>query len=199
MGTNCAPLLADLLHDYVSAAMILFSWGGTSHIPKSFSLTRRYIDDLITINNPQIDGAIGKIYPSALTLKETNLSDHRVAYLDRHLEIEKGKLVMSLYDKRDYFPFRVQNYPHLDSNVPCMPMYGVYISQLLRFAHTCNRYSDFLAHHKRLARTLLVQGFQYGLLCRKFKQFYQSHYSLVQRYSHSMTQHVQEGVDSQTG
>ena len=48
-----------------------------------------------------------------------------MAYLDCQLEIEKGKLVMSLYDKRDDFPFRVQNYPHLDSNVPCMPMYGV--------------------------------------------------------------------------
>ena len=107
MGTNCAPLLADLLYDYESTAMILFSWGGVSPVPKSFSLTRRYIDDLITINNPQFDGAIGKIYPSALTLKEKNLSDHWVAYLDRQLEIEKGKLVMSLYDKRDDFPFKV--------------------------------------------------------------------------------------------
>ena len=92
--------------------------------------------------------------------------DHRVAYLDRQLEIEKGKLVMSLYDKRDDFPFRVQNYPHLDSNVPCMPMYGVYISHLPRFASACDSYSDFLARHKRLVRTLLDQGFRYGLLCR---------------------------------
>ena len=31
MGTNCAPLLADLLlHDYESAVKILFSWGDTS-------------------------------------------------------------------------------------------------------------------------------------------------------------------------
>ena len=81
-GTNCAPLLADLLHDYESAAMILFSPEGTSPIPKSFSWTRRYLDDLITINNPRFDGTITKIYPSALNLKETNLSDHQVAYLD---------------------------------------------------------------------------------------------------------------------
>ena len=68
MGTNCAPLLTDLLlHDYESTAKILFSRGGTSPIPKSFSLTRRYIDDLITIS---FDGAIRKIYPSALTLKK---------------------------------------------------------------------------------------------------------------------------------
>ena len=83
--------------------------GGTSPNSKSFCLTKLYIDDHIAINNPPFDGTIGKIYPSTLTLKETNLSDHRVAYLDRQLEIEKGKLVMSLYDKRDDFPFRVQN------------------------------------------------------------------------------------------
>ena len=76
-------------------------------------------------------------------------------------------------------------------------MYGVYISQLLRFARTCDRYSDFLARHKRLVRTLLDQGFRYGLLCRKFKQFYPSHHSLNQRYPHSVTQHLREGVDSQ--
>ena len=80
-----------------------------------------HVKYILTINNPRFDSAIEKIYPSTLTLKETNLSDHRAAYLDRQLEIDKVKLVMSLYDKRDDFPFRVQNYPHLVSNVPCMP------------------------------------------------------------------------------
>ena len=78
-----------------------------------------------------------------------------------------------------------------------MPMYGVYISQFLRFARACDSYSDFLARHKRLVRTLLDRGFRHGLLCRKFKQFYRSHHSLIQRYSHLVTQHLREGVDSQ--
>ena len=60
-----------------------------------------------------------------------------------------------------------------------------------------DRYSDFLAHHKRLVRTLLDMGFRYGLHCRKIKQFYRSHHSLVQRYSHSATRHLREDVDSQ--
>ena len=76
-------------------------------------------------------------------------------------------------------------------------MYGVYISQLLRFARACDRYSDFLARHRCLVPKLLDQGFRYGFLCRKFKQFYRSHHSLVQRYSHSVMQHLREGVDSQ--
>ena len=61
---------------------------------------------------------------------------NRVANLDRQLEIEKVKLVMSVNDKRDDFPIKVQNYPHLDSNVSWMPMYRVYISQLFHFVPT---------------------------------------------------------------
>ena len=78
--------------------MIDFSCVDTSPIPKSFSLTTHYIDGLLTINNARFDRAIENINPSALTHKEMNFSEHRVAYLDRQLEIEEGKLG-SLYDK----------------------------------------------------------------------------------------------------
>ena len=43
----------------------------------------------------------------------------------------------------------------------------------------------------------MPQGFKYDLLCRKFKQFYRSHFNLISRYSKSVTQHLREGVDSQ--
>ena len=122
---------------------------------------------------------------------------HTLAYLDRQIEIRDRQLVMSLYDKRDDFPFAIHNYPHLDSNVPCMPTYGVYICQLLRFAKACDTYPDFLTRHQRLVATLMRQGFKYDLLCRKFKQFYRSHFDLISRYSKSVTQHLREGVDSQ--
>ena len=78
--------------------------------------------------------------PHTLSLKDTTLADYKVAYLDRQIEIRDRQLVISLYDKRDHFPFAVHNYPHLDSNVPCMPTYGVYISQLIRFAKACDTY-----------------------------------------------------------
>ena len=44
MGTNCAPLLAELiLHDYESSAMIRFSRTNGHPQAKSFEFTRRYI------------------------------------------------------------------------------------------------------------------------------------------------------------
>ena len=41
-----------------------------------------------------------------------------------------------IYDKRDDFNFDIVNFPFLDGDVPQRPSYGVYISQLIRFART---------------------------------------------------------------
>ena len=90
MGTNCAPLLPELLlHDYESSAMIRFSRTNGHPRAKSFEFTRLFIDDLISVNNPRFDKAIEKIYPSELTLKDTTLADGKVAYLDRQIEIRE--------------------------------------------------------------------------------------------------------------
>ena len=160
MGTNCAPLVAELLlHDYESSAMIRFSRTNGHPQAKSFEFTRRYKNDLIRVNKPRFDKAIEKIYPSDLTLTDTTLADGKVAYLDRRIEIRDRQLVMSLYDKRDDFPFAIHNYPHLDSNVPCMPTYGVYISQLIRFAKACDTYPDFLTLHQRLVERFSKPNF----------------------------------------
>ena len=39
-----------------------------------------------------------------------------------------------IYDKRDHFDFEIVNFPFLDGDVPHSTSYGVYISQLIRFA-----------------------------------------------------------------
>ena len=48
-----------------------------------------------------------------------------------------------LYDKRDYFNFEIVNFPFLDGDVPRSHSYGVYISQLIRFARVCSNVDDF--------------------------------------------------------
>ena len=39
-----------------------------------------------------------------------------------------------MYDKRDDFDFEIVNFPILDGDVPRSTSYGVYSSQLIRFA-----------------------------------------------------------------
>ena len=52
MGTNCAPLLADLfLYSYENEFLDNMIKGGLRRLVRSFNLCYRYIDDLIVFNN----------------------------------------------------------------------------------------------------------------------------------------------------
>ena len=48
--------------------------------------------------------------------------------------VENGFVSSKIYDKRDDFDFDIVNFPFLDGDVPRRASYGVYISQLIRFA-----------------------------------------------------------------
>ena len=85
------------------------------------------------------------MYSSQLTVEKTNKSDHLADYLDFTFIIDSGgKLSTRLYDKCNDFDFHIVNFPFLSSNIPSSPSYGVYISQLIRYARCCHtmRISD---------------------------------------------------------
>ena len=73
-----------------------------------------------------------------------------------------------IYDKRDDFDFEIVNFPFLDGDVPRSTTYGVYISQLIRFASASSHVADFNAHNKLLIQKLLKQGYQYHKIRKTF-------------------------------
>ena len=82
------------------------------------------------------------------------------SYFDCYLYIDNEKLITRLYDKRDDFNFPIVYFPFLISNIPSAPAYGVYVSQLIRYARACSNYQDFMDHGKVLTTKLLSQGYQ---------------------------------------
>ena len=77
---------------------------------------------------------VGQIYPTELQLNKANSSDTEAPFFDLNLSITNGIVSSKIYDKRDDFNFEIVNSPFLDGAVPRSPSYGVYISQLIRFA-----------------------------------------------------------------
>ena len=76
-----------------------------------------------------------------------------------HLEFDiHSHLSTRIYDKRDDFDFEIINFPHLSSNIPTSPAYGIYISQLIRYSSSSS-YSDFVKRHQCLSRKLMNQGY----------------------------------------
>ena len=130
MGTNCAPLVADLfLFCYERDFMTSLSDVKQAEIIEAFKSTFRYLDDLLNIDNPYFEGMVNRIYPPELQLNKANTSDTEAPFLGLHLSISNGFVSSKIYDKRDDFDFDIVNFPFLDGDVPCSTSYGVYISQ----------------------------------------------------------------------
>jgi hypothetical protein len=134
MGTNCAPLLANLfLYSYEADCIQGLLKKIEKKLARSFIFTFRYIDDVLSLNNSRFGDFVDRIYPIELEIKDTTDTDRYASYLDLHLEIDsQGRLRTKLYDKRDDFNFPIVNFPFICSNIPASPAYGLYISQLIR-------------------------------------------------------------------
>ena len=70
MGTNCAPLVAELFlfcyeRDFIKKT---FSSDNQADVIKAFNLTSRYLDDLLNIDNSYFEEMVNQIYPAELQL-----------------------------------------------------------------------------------------------------------------------------------
>ena len=112
MGTNCAPLVADLLlFCYEKDFMMSLSDDNQANDIDAFNSTSRYLDDILNINNIYFDNMVSQIYHSELKLYKANTSDTKAAYLDLHLSITNDIVSTKIYDKRDDFDFEIVNFP----------------------------------------------------------------------------------------
>ena len=71
MGTNCAPLVADLfLYCYERDFMDSLNHDNQADVIEAFNSTSRYLDDLLNIDNPYFEGTVNQIYPSEQQLNK---------------------------------------------------------------------------------------------------------------------------------
>ena len=183
MGTNCAPLVADLfLFCYERDFMTSLSDVKQAEIIEAFKSTSRYLDDLLNIDNPYFEDMVNRIYPPELHLNKAYTSDTEAPFLDLHLSISNGFVSSKIYDKRDDFDFDIVNFPFLDGDVPRSTSYGVYISQLIRFARVSSQVADFNARNKSLTAKLL-HHYRDHKLRKTFSKFYRRHYELVSKFN----------------
>ena len=141
MGTNCAPLVADLF---------------------LFCYERDFMKSLSRENQADI--------------------------------IEAFNSTKIPYDKRDDFDFDIVSFPILDGDVPRRTSYGVYISQLIRFARASSNLNDFNYRNKALTAKILRQDSRYFKLRKAFSKFYRRHSALLEKYSVSLKTLLQQGI-----
>ena len=162
MGTNCAPVLANtFLYAYESRYIDSIMRTDPSRAAQ-FHMTFRYIDDTLSIDNPHWQLALDAklIYPPELTLADTTpvSAADPVHFLGMDLVDDGDRFRLSVYDKRDDFPFPVRRYPQVASLIPHTIPYGVFLGQLHRGYRICTSAADFLSFSIGVARRLVANG-----------------------------------------
>ena len=89
VGTNCAPLLADL---FLRAYEADFRQGILKNkdrkLAKILNSSFCYIDDVLSLNNSPFSDYLHRIYPYELEVKDTTDTLKSTSYLHLHLEID---------------------------------------------------------------------------------------------------------------
>ena len=99
-----------------------------------------------------------------------------------------------MYDKRDDFDFEIVNFPFLDGDIPRSTPYGVYISQLIRFARASSHVADLNTRNKLLTQKLLKQGYQYHKLHKTFSKLYRRYYDLISKFQIGLKSLLRQGL-----
>ena len=135
-----------------------------------------------------------RIYASELQLNKANVSDAEALFSNLHLSISDGFVKTKIYDKRDDFDSDIVNFHFLDGDVPPSLSYGVYVSQLIRFAGVSSHVDDFNTRNKVLIAKLLRQGYRYHKLRKAFSKFYRRHFDIVSKYNFGLKTLLLQGL-----
>ena len=87
---------------------------------------------------------VNHINPSELQLNTANVADPESLFLDLNLSISAGFVKIKIGYKRNVFDFDIVNFPFLDGDDHRSTFYGVYISQLIRFARVFSHSDDLI-------------------------------------------------------
>ena len=183
MGVDPAPQMANL-YLYFYESMFMEQLTKTDYkTAMKFNNTTRFIDDLGTLNN---DGLMARykadIYPRELELLSQNPDTQKGNMLDVSIEVLDRKFFTKTYDKRDDYSFEIINYPDLSGNIPQGAAYGVYISQVLRYARVCSEKKDFDQRVKTLTGKLIKKGYTKERLKKTLHRCYQKYSWIPTKY-----------------
>ncbi len=176
MGGNASSTIADL-----TLAMMEYEFAKDKRNPSILAV--RFIDDIFVANFPQFLTYASKIYGTDLQLDVTS-NGQACNFLDLHIQlIPNSRLpLISVYNKTDAFPFKVNRYTYPDSMISNKVHSTVILTQLIRFARITMQYQQFVLKCKEFFQTLSKHGFEHEFLIDQLLRFINWNETLLLRY-----------------
>ena len=159
MGSDPAPFFAKWFLYYYESKWLKNVQRSDLRRARKFPNTFRFIDDLVAISDGgEFEKSFHEIYPAEMELGKENDGTNSTSFLDLEISITDNKFKLSLYDKRDGFPFSIVRMPYRSSNMPSMIFYSAIGVEILRIAKATSIVDTFLVSVRSLVIRLIKQG-----------------------------------------
>lgn len=192
MGTNCGVELANYyLFSYeLDFVERMAADQAHHHILRHFWNMKRYIDDILVIDNPYFDTYLSYgtmdntgmhgIYPTCLTLEKEQDSPVVVHFLDMAVFYDDTKKLLrtTISDKRDkpmLRHFKMSKYPSHHAMLSRRSRYGVLTSQLHRYHNICSERRHFIWWTRRIIGDLFSKDYELKKLKHTLHWFMRTH------------------------
>ena len=109
---------------------------------------------------------------SCWTWDQGHCWEHHVCFLPRFTSVDWDGWSTSHFHLRQTRWFQFPHHMFRSWVIPSSPAYGVFISQLIRYARACSSYECFLLRARRFSSKLLKQGYLVERLKSSFRKFY---------------------------
>ena len=159
------------------------AWLHSSRLKLTWLLLTRLIDFYYTPRTTKLLGGYTGFTPSVrpsvrLSVRlsvRPSVRDDKATFLDLEEQIKDACIEVKTYDKRDALKFEIINYPDLSGNIPTKPAYGVFTSQVIRYARICSKKVDLLERVKSLTKKLLWKHYTINGLKSSLKKCLKKH------------------------
>ena len=177
IGVDPGPYIANLTLWYYENLYLEKLYKTDYVCAKKLNHTFRLIDDITTLNSDCVfQDHFARIYPASLKLNKENEGSLEAHVLDLSIKITtEGKFDVSLYDKRDDFPFDITQFMPAKSNVASSTLYGVFSSQFIRYFRICNNFYGFRTRVMGLVNLFVSLGYNKRLIKSRFLQVYRKY------------------------
>ena len=185
MGSDPAPFMANLFLYFYENKWILKTKKSNLKEARMFGNTFRFIDDLIAINDGgTFEKNYKNIYPEELELKKENHDINEATFLDLNIHISNSNnFNISLFDKRDTFPFSIVRMPFLCSNIPTKMFYSSLGAEILRIARANNNKISFVKSTKGIINRMFNQGANRTRIANTLKKVFGRHFEVFCEFS----------------
>ena len=93
--------------------------------------------------------------------------------------------MLTLYDKRDNFPFSIVRMPYVGSNMPSKVFYSSLGAEILRIGRATNKCDSFKISSKKLVGRMLKQGGSKHKIQQSLSKLYGRHFEVFKSFSNT--------------